>query len=139
MFFADSRDEAPPHWPTYFNEIELQAVEGYAYDVLADHVPDAAARAVPTLERVIAQRGPEYARSRTLNLINLASANFRDPDRVTYGVKAGYHALDGLRTLNSPRALTRLRRLDRVAARHATRPEVAEFRADLRRALANAV
>ena len=139
MFFADSGSEERPPWLVHFNETELHALQGHAYDILARRVPDGAARAIPVLEKVVEQFGPEYARSRTINLVGLASANLRDPDHVANGVSAGYEALNGLRTLSSPRALTRLRRLDQVAARHAARPEVAEFRADLRRALANAV
>ena len=113
-FFTDSRHEDSPHWLAFFNETELHAVQGYAYDLLAERVQGGGTRAISVLEEVVTHFGPEYARSRTINLIGLASANFRDPDHVANGISAGYRALDGLRTLNSPRALTRLRRLDRV-------------------------
>jgi hypothetical protein len=57
---------------------------------------------------------------------------------VADGLRNGYQALDGAGALNSPRALSRLRGLDRVAVDRVKEPEVAEFRADLRRVLVNA-
>jgi transcriptional regulator with XRE-family HTH domain len=136
--FDDSRNDRDlPPWLAHFDETELRALHGHTLHVLAERVPDAVPRAIPLLQEAVAHRGLEYARSRTLNLIALASTQLRYPDGVTAGVRTGYEALDGVDALNSPRARSRLRALDRSAAQRAKDPDVAGFRARLHRVLAD--
>src|SRR6266511_464177 len=101
-------------------------------------LPETAGEAEPWLRRAVAGRGPQYARSRTLNLIALSATYFQHGDGLEEGVRVGDEALAGASALNSPRARSRLRGLDRVTAFHAQAPGVAEFRDRLRLALADA-
>src|SRR5262249_39541999 len=93
--FANSRGDAAPPWLTHLDEIELYALRGHAYHVLAERVPDAAEQAEPWLRCAVAQRGPQYARSKTLNLIALSSTYFQRGEELEEGVRVGYQALDG--------------------------------------------
>ena len=136
--FANSQDDATPPWLTHFDEIELYALRGHTYHVLAERIPQAAGDAEPWLCRAVAGRGPQYARSKTLNLIALSSTYFQQGDSLDEGVRIGYQALDGASTLNSPRARSRLHGLDRVTAPFAHEANVAEFRDRLRRVLVEA-
>jgi transcriptional regulator with XRE-family HTH domain len=137
--FANSQDGTAPPWLTHFDESELYALRGHAYHVLADRVPEAAGPAQDWLRRAVAGRGPQYARSKTLNLIALSSTYFQQGDELDEGVRIGQQALEGASTLNSPRAQSRLRGLARVTAPFAREANVAEFRDQLRLALADAV
>ncbi len=136
--FANSQDDAAPPWLTHFDETELYALRGHAYHVLAERIPQAAGEAEPWLRRAVAGRGPQYARSKTLNLIALSSTYFQQGHRLDEGVRIGFQALDGASTLNSPRARSRLRGLDRVTAPLAREANVAEFRDRLRLVLVDA-
>jgi transcriptional regulator with XRE-family HTH domain len=136
--FGESLAEDERPWLVGFDETELLALRGHAYHVLAEWVPEAAPRAVPLLEDAAQERGAAYPSTRTLYTIALASTQLCHPDTVADGIRNGYRALDGASTLNSPRALSRLRGLDRMAAGRAKEPEVAEFRSQLHRVLVNA-
>lgn len=136
--FANADGEPAPPWLAYFDEVELYALRGHAYHVLGERMPEAAGEAEPWLRRAVAGRGPQYARSRTLNLIALSATYFQHGDGLEEGVRVGDEALAGASALNSPRARSRLRGLDRVIASHAGAPGVAEFRDRLRLALADA-
>lgn len=136
--FADVGAEPAPPWLKHFDEVELYGLRGHAYLVLGARVPEAAREAEPWLRRAAAGRGPQYARSRTLNLIGLSATYFQYGDGLEEGIRVGDEALAGVSALNSPRARSRLRVLDRVTAAHAQAPGVAEFRERLRFALADA-
>ncbi len=136
--FANAGTEPAPPWLEYFDEVELYALRGHAYHVLGERMPEAAREAEPWLRRAVDGRGPQYARSRTLNLIALSATYFQHGDGLEEGIRVGDEALAGASTLNSPRARSRLRGLDRVTAFHAQAPGVAEFRDRLRLALADA-
>jgi hypothetical protein len=136
--FGNSRDDDPPPWLAHFDEAELNALRGHSYHVLADRVPAAAPAAEPLLRNAVAQRGPQYPRSKTLNLIALSSTYFQRGSDLEEGVRVGYEALAGASTLNSPRALSRLHGLNRVTAPHAGEPDVATFREQLHLTLADA-
>src|SRR5262249_15583602 len=101
-------------------------------------VPDAAEQAEPWLRCAVAQRGPQYARSKTLNLIALSSTYFQRGEGLEEGVRVGFQALDGASTLKSPRSLSRLRGLGHVTAAYAAEPSVRELRDRLRLVLADA-
>jgi hypothetical protein len=99
-------------------------------------MPAAAGRAQPLLERAVRQRGPEYPRTKTLNLIALASTHFQAADDLEQGVALGDQALAGAHTLNSPRTLARLQSLDTLTAPFAKEPVVADFRQRLHQTMA---
>jgi transcriptional regulator with XRE-family HTH domain len=136
--FANADDEPAPPWLEYFDEVELYALRGHAYHVLGERMPEAAREAAPWLRRAVDGRGPQYARSRTLNLIALSATYFQHGDGLEEGIRIGDEALAGASALNSPRARSRLLGLDRITASHAQEPGVAEFRDRLRLALADA-
>jgi transcriptional regulator with XRE-family HTH domain len=136
--FASVGSEPASPWLEYFDEAELYALRGHVYHVLADRVPKAADEAEPLLRQAVKARGPQYVRSRTLNLIALSATYFQRGEGLDEGVRVGDEALAGVGALNSPRARSRLRGLDRVAVRHGQDPEVAEFRDRLRLALTDA-
>jgi hypothetical protein len=121
-----------------FDEAELHALRGHVHHVLADRVPKAADEAEPLLRQAVDARGPQYARSRTLNLIALSATYFQRGEGLDEGVRVGDEALAGVDALNSPRTRSRLHGLDRVTVRYAGVPAVAEFRDRLRLALADA-
>ena len=135
--FANAQGEPAAPWLAHFDETELYALRGHAYHVLAEQMPDAAEMAQPWLRRAVEQRGAQYARSKTLNLIALSSTYFQRGDGLDEGVRVGDEALNGAGTLKSPRALSRLRDLDRTTAPYAGKSSVAEFRVRLRRVLAD--
>jgi transcriptional regulator with XRE-family HTH domain len=136
--FANAGTEPASPWLAYFDEAELNALQGHVYHVLADRVPEAAGQAEPLLRRAVNGRGPQYARSRTLNLIALSATYFQRGDGLDEGIRVGDEALAGVGTLNSPRTRSRLRGLDHVTAPHDRAPDVAEFRHRIRLALADA-
>jgi transcriptional regulator with XRE-family HTH domain len=136
--FDNARDEEAPPWLGHFNYAELTALRGHSYHVLANRLPAAAAQAEPLLQDAVAGRGPGYARSKMLNLIALSSTYFQRGDGIEEGVRLGRQTLAAISTLNSPRALSRLRGLKRVTAPYASEPEVADFRHKLELVLADA-
>lgn len=136
--FDKSREDDTAPWLRHFDYTELTGLRGHAYHVLADRLPDAATQAEPLLKDAISQRGPGYARTKTLNLIALSSSYFQQSEGIEEGVRVGYKALEGTSTLNSLRALSRLRGLDTVTRPYADESEVAEFREQLHLVLADA-
>lgn len=136
--FENSRDDEPTPWLAHKNDAWFNAVRGETLSVLADRIPAAAPAAESLLRDFVARCGPQFARSKTFRLISLSSHYFQQGDGLEEGVRVGYAALDGAGTLNSPRSLTRLHGLDRLSARYAGEPDVAEFREQLHRVLAAA-
>jgi hypothetical protein len=96
--------------------------------VLAERVPAAALRAEPVLREAVQARGPGYARGRTLNLVALSSTYFQSGQDVEEGVALGREALNGVSTLNSPRSRARLRTLLATTDSYRSIPDVADFR-----------
>jgi transcriptional regulator with XRE-family HTH domain len=129
--FDKAREDDTLPWLGHFDYAELTALRGHAYHVLAGRIPDAASHAEPLLKEAVKQRGPEYARSKTLNLIALSATYFQQGDGIEEGVRIGLEALEGASTLNSPRALYRLRGLDSATRPYQKKPEVADFRHQL--------
>src|SRR5262249_46658988 len=78
-------EDAPP-WLGHFDQAELQAVRGHASHVLAHRQPAAAFRAEPLLKAAVAARRPEYARTKTLNLVALSATYFQRGDGLDDGV-----------------------------------------------------
>jgi hypothetical protein len=122
----------------HFDEIELKALHGHVYHVLADHIPAAAATGADLLREATTHRGPEFARSATLNLIGLSATYFQQGTDLDEGVQVGLQALDRAGTLNSPRLLSRLHGLRRTAARYGHHPDVAELDERVRHILTDA-
>lgn len=135
--FGNAQGEAAAPWLAHFDETELHALRGHTYHVLAERMPHVAELAQPWLRRAVEQRGAQYARSKTLNLIALSCTYFQLGDGLDEGVRVGDEALKGAGTLKSPRSLSRLRDLDRTTVPYAQEASVAEFRARLHRVLAD--
>jgi len=136
--FAHSDGEPSSPWLEHLDEAELYALRGHALHVLGTRVPEAADEAEPWLRRAIDGRGPEFARSRTLNLIALSATYFQRGDSIEEAISVGDQALTGVGALNSPRSWSRLRDLDAFTAPHSGAPGVADFRDRLRLALVDA-
>lgn len=141
--FANARDmSGPPEGHLdrlgHLDLVELQALQGHSYHVLAYRSPGAVDQAEPLLRQAVAGREPGYARRRTLNLIALSATFFQRRDHIDEGAAIGNEALEGIATLNSPRALDRLRALDPLTEPFGNEPDVAWFRHRLHGALANA-
>jgi transcriptional regulator with XRE-family HTH domain len=120
-----------PAWMSYFDAAELNALRGHCLHVLGHERPEAAAQAEPLLRAAVEQRGAEHVRRRTLNEIALAATYFQRGQDIEEGIAIGYRAVAGVRSLNSPRALSRLRGLVEVTVRYAKESSVAAFRASL--------
>lgn len=131
-----SKAEVPP-WLEHFDQVELTALRGHAYHVLAEAEPAVAEHAVTLLNEAVKGRRGEYSRSRTLNLIALSATHFRS-GRSEEAIAAGAQALDGAESLASPRAVERLRRLRPVVRRYARDRNVRTFVERLDRAVAHA-
>ncbi|MGH3722493.1 MAG: hypothetical protein ACRDRI_27405 [Pseudonocardiaceae bacterium] len=103
----------PPWGSSLVDEAQLAAFQGRAQYTLAlaSRDPRTAERAVPPLRYAVDGFGPGYARSKALNLADLAGAHAIAGDTDT-AVSIGHQAIDVVTALHSPRAYDRLRVLD---------------------------
>jgi len=131
---------AAPPWDRGFSRVELVALRGHTYHVLAAAAPHAdqqtaavlAAKAGPLLAEAVAGRGEGEVRTRVLNMIGLAASCFQRREGIEEGIALGHRALDGAAELSSPRTRSRLRALAAATGPYEGDADVAELRERLR-------
>ncbi|MGW4379049.1 DNA-binding protein NsdB [Kitasatospora sp. NPDC004531] len=134
-FVRDDAGRPAPGWMSLFDEAELHGMQALAHRTLAEHDAGAVPAALHHAEQAVRLRqrtGRE--RSALLDRITLASAHWiaGEPEAA---VAQAHRVLDSIELTSSRRTWDRLRAMDRLAARHRGRPEVAELRDRIRTAL----
>ncbi|WP_340559672.1 helix-turn-helix transcriptional regulator [Streptomyces sp. GSL17-111] len=108
---ADAKPGEEPHWIAYFDDVELAGVTGGRLLDLARQEPRTHADAAAAeIQRALARRGPEAARSHALDWIGLAECSFLAGD-VHAAVQHTRHAVAAAHTTQSGRVRTRLGQL----------------------------
>jgi transcriptional regulator with XRE-family HTH domain len=122
-----------PPWGSFHDEVLLAGQQGEAHYTLArvSRDPRAAGRAVPLLHHAVDHVGPSRARSRALDLPDLAGAHAIAGD-IDTAVTVGHQAVDAVTALHSPRTYDRLRVLNTVLEPLHTSAGVADLRDRLR-------
>jgi hypothetical protein len=117
-----SRDEfaradlakAPP-WAAFFTETDMSAMVGTVYTELAVTVdPSYTQSAIPALDTAINGYGPEMTRSRSFNLIALATNHLLDGE-IDHAATVGTQAVAVCERVKTARTKDRLRPLQREA------------------------
>jgi hypothetical protein len=112
--FARAEAEAPP-WAAFFTEIDMYAMVGTVYTELAVTVdPSYTRSAIPALSTAIDGYGPEMTRSRSFNLIMLATNHLLDDD-IDHATTVGARAVAVCESVKTTRTKDRLRPLQREA------------------------
>ncbi len=126
-----------PAWASFITDAELDFQGGQAAYLLSAHDPAHAALAIDRLGAAVANWGQGWERARALTCSDLAVAHLRngDPD---VAATVGHRAADAIGALSTERGLQFLRTLDREAAPHARRPDVADLRDHIRATLTGA-
>ncbi|UGT64507.1 helix-turn-helix domain-containing protein [Nocardia asteroides] len=127
---AANADNTPP-WASSVTAAELTAQQGHAYYLLSLTDAAVAPIAVEQLAEAIDGHVIEHARSRAIALPTLAGAHLQAGNYDT-AAKTTTDAINAVTSTSSARCYTRLRDLDRVAARHDREPIVAELREEIR-------
>ncbi|MFC3960411.1 helix-turn-helix domain-containing protein [Nocardia jiangsuensis] len=127
---SGAADNIPP-WASLVTPAELTAQRGHSYYLLSLTEPAAASTAVEQLAEAIDGHVIEHARSRAVALPTLAGAYLQAGDYDS-AAKATTDAINAVTSTSSARCYTRLRDLDRIAARHDREPVVAELRRQIR-------
>jgi hypothetical protein len=113
--FARAEVAAAPPWATFFTETDLSAMVGTVYTELAVTVdPSYTRSAIPALSTALNGYGPEMTRSRSFNLIALATNHFLD-DEIDHAVTVGTQAVAVCESVKTARTKDRLRPLKREA------------------------
>jgi hypothetical protein len=124
--FANSVPDNDPVWMRYYDGAQHAGDTGHAlYDLAM--CGQFASEARERLAAAVAGHSVEYARSRAISGIKLASLTMRvgDPDEA---VSIGSRALDDAGKITSRRAAEDLRELARNSAVHKCRPSVGQLR-----------
>jgi len=123
--FAHANPAEDPPWMAFYDHAQHHGDTGHAlWDV---SVRGRRTQAAQRLAYSVAHHGAEYARSRTISRIKLASLLMvtGDPRKAA---AIGTTAVSGAAQLRSRRVADDLRELHRLAARHQTITDVAELR-----------
>lgn len=113
--FARAEVAEAPAWATFFTETDLSAMVGTVYTELAVTVDPAYTRsAIPALSTAINGYGPDMTRSRSFNLILLATNHLLDDD-VDQAATVGAQAVAVCESVKTTRTKDRLQPLKREA------------------------
>lgn len=135
IFDGADNSSAPP-WAAHVTDAEIAAQLGHAWWLMAEHDPAYAEPAAKNLQLAVDSYGPNYARSRAVNLPGLAGSRLLLGD-IAGGVSAGHDAVKTITTnMNSRRAYQRLRPLRDAALKVGQRGDVVELVTSIDRALA---
>jgi hypothetical protein len=111
--------QAPP-WATFFTETDMSAMVGTVYTELAVTVcPTYTRSAIPAVSTAINGYGPEMTRSRSFNLILLATNHLLDND-IDHAATVGAQAVTVAQSVKTARTKDRLRPLKREADKRRT-------------------
>jgi transcriptional regulator with XRE-family HTH domain len=137
-FTRGGDDGSTEPWAQFFGEADIAALSGVTQLALATRIPARAAPARAALERSVADRGPEMARSLAFEQGELARACLIQRDAEATMI-VGEEALVQAQRLRSRRVLDRLRPLAELAGAHPERGPAADAVRDLGRRIAVAV
>jgi tetratricopeptide (TPR) repeat protein len=115
--FTQTTQATTPPWAAFFDNIDLTAMAGIVYTMLARRVDNSyTSFAIPALTTAVTGYGDAMARSRTFALIALAVGHLigGDPDE---GTKIGAQAVEAAARLASTRVVDRMRPLREEARR----------------------
>jgi len=112
---GDVGSDEPRPWAQFFGVADVEALAGVTQLALAGRTPDRVGAARTALERSVADRGPEMARSLAFEQGELARACLIEHDWAI-AVDVGEQALAQAQRLRSRRVLDRLRPLGALAA-----------------------
>ncbi|MYS84643.1 hypothetical protein [Embleya scabrispora] len=128
--FGRSRPDEDPDWVAFFDSADLHGMQALVYRTLAEVDPTAAGRAQEHAEKALELRARGHERSKTFDLISLASACLLDgrPDR---GVHHARLAVRAAGEVSSKRTWDRLEVLRKLTDRYRDVPEVHAFRREL--------
>ncbi|OLF18665.1 hypothetical protein BU204_05230 [Actinophytocola xanthii] len=121
----------PPPWSQHVSHSEMSGTRGLVLTLLARKDPRHAVAALPRLTAAVDGFGAEYERTRLMVLPVLAVAALRAGD-IELAVGAGRQAVALTESISTVRVHGRLRALVTAAEAHASVPDVAELRADIR-------
>jgi hypothetical protein len=111
--------QAPP-WATFFTETDMSAMVGTVYTELAVTVgPTYTRSAIPAVSTAINGYGPDMTRSRSFNLILLATNHLLDND-IDHAATVGAQAVAVAERVKTARTKDRLRPLKREADKRRT-------------------
>jgi hypothetical protein len=123
--FARANPGEDPVWMAFYDHAQHHGDTGHALWDLS--IRGRRTQAAPRLAYAVAHHGDEYARSRTMSTIKLASLTMAigDPREAA---AIGHRALDDVGRLRSRRAIDEVRDLHRFADRHSDVVEATELR-----------
>jgi hypothetical protein len=110
--FANANPAEDPVWMAYYDHAQHQGDTGHALWDLS--IEGRRTEAAPRLAYAVAHHGDEYARSRTMSAIKLASLTMATGDP-REAAAIGHEALEGVGRLRSRRAVEDIRDLHRFA------------------------
>lgn len=114
-------------WVSFFGEADLYAMVGTVHTVLAQGVDRNHTKyAIPALARAIAGHGDEMARSKTFEMVALATNHLIDGD-VDHAARVGRSALDVAETLKSARTRDRMKPLKVEADRRSNNSDARDL------------
>lgn len=137
QFYADTDPAVAPPWAAHVIPAEIAAQRGHSFFLLAQTQPQYAPAAIEHLRDAVDSYGPAYARSRAVNMPELAGAYFYAGE-VDSAIAAGHEAVNEISALSSRRTYVRLRVLAKAAVPFVHNSGVAELRERIRQALATA-
>lgn len=118
--FARADLAEAPAWATFFTETDMSALVGTVYTELAVTVDPAYTRsAIPALSTAITGYGPDMTRSRSFNLISLATNHLLDDD-IDHAATVGAQAVAVCESVKTARTKDRMLPLTREADKRRT-------------------
>ncbi|WP_406280234.1 hypothetical protein [Embleya sp. NBC_00896] len=128
--FGRSRPEEDPEWVAFFDSADLHGMQALVYRTLAEADPTAAGRAREHAEKALELRALGHQRSKTFDLISLASACLLDgqPERGAHSARLAVRAAG---EVTSKRTWDRLEDLCKLTDRYRDLPDVRAFRQEI--------
>ncbi|MDT0321898.1 helix-turn-helix domain-containing protein [Streptomyces millisiae] len=129
--FAKAKEGEDAPWMAHYDYAQHHGDTGHAAFDIAILPGQSSSFAIERLTTAIHHHTDEYVRSRALSATKLATLTMAtgDPQEA---VAIAHHALDEIGQLRSKRASADVQDLQRVSARYALRPDVAELRERIR-------
>ncbi|MFX0574634.1 helix-turn-helix transcriptional regulator [Nocardia nepalensis] len=124
--FARSEPDDAQAWVRFFGDADLNASIGVALTAMRSATQAELDDAVRNIQSAISMRGPDMTRSRTFELISLATAHLRAGDNES-GVQAGYEALSTASAVRSIRTVDRLAPLHEIASHEKSDTELQDL------------
>jgi len=124
--YATAEQDEAPHWISFFDSAELQALRGMALATLPDPTPQVRSEAIERFSVSTALRELPLARSRAFEHTALAWLLFANGD-VDEAVRVGHLAVDLAAELRSRRVVDRMAPLRTAVQDHLTNDDVRDL------------